>query len=473
MNNEPLCVDLDGTLVTTNTLFETAVGALKKNPFFIIPLLGAMSVSKAEAKHVIGRQFFINASPVPYNTTFLNWITEQHANGRRLILATASDHNIAIQISQELGIFSEVIASTPSASVTASGKALVLCRIFGTKGFAYAGNSRSDILVWNCAKSAILVDTPQYVVHRINKDVVIEKQFTTHTTPKFKVIAGAMRVHQWTKNTLLFLPALSAHVLTQPNIALHAVLGFISFSFLASAVYIFNDIADISSDRTHVTKKNRPIASGRISLKNALILGTICLFLSILIATTTLPISFIGILALYLGINVWYSLLAKKIAYIDIIILAGLYVLRIFAGSFATGITTSKWLFAWALFFFLSLAIIKRITELLPLNDVSQIAHGRGYKKSDTTLLTYIGISSSVMSVIILGFYIQSNTVYSLYEAPFMLWTIVGIILVWLIRIWKLALLGKIPADPVLFATKDVASYIAILVIIATMTLAS
>ncbi|OGY36411.1 MAG: hypothetical protein A3E36_01485 [Candidatus Andersenbacteria bacterium RIFCSPHIGHO2_12_FULL_45_11b] len=473
MNNIPLCVDLDGTLVRTNTLLETALGTLKQNPLFILSLCKALATSKAQAKHVIGQKFFIEQSPLPYNSEFLAWIQQQYKSGRTLILATASDQHIAQQIAAQLGIFKTVIASTPAASVTASGKALVLCRMFGSGGFSYAGNSHADLAVWNCAKSAVLVDAPYRISASIKKNIVIEKIFTTNNSPTARIIAQTMRIHQWVKNTLLFVPALAAHQITQQTVALHALLGFISFSLLASAVYIFNDITDIPSDRAHATKQHRPIASGTISLKNALLLGTWCAIASIVIAIAFLPSSFLGILALYLGINICYSLGAKRIAYLDIVILAGLYVLRIFAGSFATGIATSKWLFIWTLFFFLSLAIVKRIIELIQLGADTTRAHGRGYQKNDQKFLSYAGMAAAVCSSIVLGLYIRSSTIFTLYTNPSILWGIVIVVSAWLARIWKLALRGALPSDPVLFAAKDPLSYAAVGAVIAIMLLAS
>lgn len=472
MNNVPLCVDLDGTLVRTNTLLETTLGALKKNPLFIIPLLRAFPKGKAYVKRVIGDQFSADPSTLPYNEEFLAWITSEHAHGRTLILATASDEKIAQHIASHLGIFSDVIASTPEASITAQGKALVLCRIFGTNGFSYAGNSHDDLNVWNCAKNAILVDAPANIISHIKKGIIIEKEFTTTKTLGFKVVAKTMRIHQWVKNALLFIPALAAHELLRTDVASHAVFGFLSFSLLASAVYIINDIADIPSDRAHATKKYRPIASGAISIHHAITIGILCSIGSIAIATITLPLSFFLILGIYLVINICYSIFAKKIAYLDILILASLYVLRIFAGSFATGIATSKWLFVWTLFFFLSLAIMKRVIELLKHTKEEKI-DGRGYHKRDRVFLEYAGIATASISVVVLVLYIHSPSISILYTYPLLLWGVVAIVIAWLCRIWALALKGKLPDDPVLFAAKDPISYGATCAIIATMLLAS
>lgn len=473
MDNLPLCVDLDGTLVKTNTLAETALFAFKKNPLFLFHFFRALMQSKAHAKSCIGNYFSLATSQPPYNEEFLVWLREQHSQGRTLILATASDKNIAAQIAQDLGIFDDVIASTVQESVTAGNKSLVLCGKFGTNKFSYAGNSQADLAVWNCSHHAILVDAPRNIREKINKNIVIEQEFTTGTTPALKLVAKTMRIHQWTKNALLFVPALAAHEILIPPVAIHALFGFLSFSLLASAVYIFNDLTDISSDRLHPTKRNRPIASGKITLKQASIIAVTSIIISAIVAISSLPITFFGVLLLYIAINICYSLFAKKIAYLDIIILAGLYVLRIFAGSFATGISTSKWLFLWALVFFLSLAIVKRVTEISRASSTSNKIHGRGYTANDRTILEYAGIASAVLSLIVLAFYIRSSSIFTLYSSPQLLWGIVFIVGLWLTRIWHLALKGSIPDDPVLFAAKDPLSYTALLAGICIMMLAS
>ena len=243
---------------------------------------------------------------------------------------------------------------------------------------------------------------------------------------------------------------------------MQTMVGFISFSCIASSIYIFNDLFDLSSDRAHATKRFRPIAAGKISLFHATLLGIGMALAGIIIAFLFLPNAFLGILLLYIVITSTYSLRLKKIPYVDIAVLAGLYILRIVAGSAATGIPTSKWLFLFAACLFISLGIAKRVTELARLKESHDSAIGRGYTKRDKELLVALGLTSALFACIVLGFYAVSPVVSNLYSHPNSLIWMAPVFGLWIIRMWKHAIAGSLPEDPVLFAIKDYGSYIAI-----------
>lgn len=469
----PLCVDLDGTLTPTNSILELGIRSLKKNPLRIFDLLVSAYTSRAAVKERIGQYSAQEPLHLPYNKELLAWLTKEHQKGRPLILATASDATVAKKVAQELGIFQEVIASTRKSPINASSKYGVLQKRFGEKGFSYAGNSREDLSVWNVAASAIIVDAPKDIVALVQKRIPIEAQFSSKQPLSLEIILQEIRIHQWLKNLLLFIPAIAAHVALQGPVLSHAIIGFISFSFFASSIYVFNDIMDISSDRLHRTKHLRPIAAGKLAISQAALLGISLATISIVLALLTLPISFALIIGLYAGINIIYSLWAKKIPYLDIGILAGFYVLRIIAGSAATGIETSTWLFLFAGCFFLNLAIVKRITEIIALKNNEETAHGRGYGKRDKNVLTGIGIICAALACVVLAFYITSASVMHLYATPSMLWVAVPALIVWIARIWYLALHKKLPDDPVLFASKDATSYLLVAIMAASMLLAT
>lgn len=468
----PLCVDLDGTLVSTNTLFEAALGAVRERPWVIAKIAMSLLKGKANVKHTIGLYAPRNVSSLPYNKKFLSWLHEQGARGRTLILATASDSNIANAIAQELGIFSEVIANTPETPVSASGKYKVLCKRFGTKGFAYAGNSRADLLVWQCAASAILVDTAPDVTAQARTMLPIEAEFLSNAKLTPKILLKTIRIHQWTKNLLIFTAPIAAFQITTPIIAIQSCVAFVSFSLLASSVYIANDLLDIPSDRKHATKRFRPIASGKISISGAVGLGVSMAIVSALLSIVFLPINFSAILVLYLIITTLYSLQLKKIRYVDIAVLAGLYVVRIIAGSMATHIPTSRWLFVFAGCLFLSLALAKRVAELTHLAPNETKAIGRGYLKSDKQVLKIAGISSALLACMVLGFYTTSASVAELYSQPKTLLCMIPIFALWILRMWRHALTGASPEDPVLYATKDYLSYVAIVALSAVLIFA-
>ncbi|MDA1169242.1 MAG: UbiA family prenyltransferase [bacterium] len=455
----PLCVDLDGTLIKTNTLFEAFLVAIKRNPLRFISLFFATFRGKTYTKHIIGQYAKHESFVWLYNNEFLTYIQTEHAKGRILILATASDIAIANKVASELGIFQEVIASSITTPVNASTKYKVLEERFGNQGFSYAGNSHADIAVWNISSSAIFVHTPKAIASLVKKSIPIEAKFpvTKHLT--LSDVVQEIRIHQWLKNLLLFVPLIMAHQIGDGKLTLHALVGFFSFSLLASSMYVMNDLLDIPSDRAHKTKRTRPIALGTISALQAIFLAGFLGITSFALALAVLPFSFFQMLVLYICINGIYSFRAKKIPYVDISILTALYVLRIFAGSAATIVPTSTWLFLFAGCLFFFLACMKRVIELLQLQKAQDTAPGRGYSKQDTKRLVTLGISSSFLSCIVLGLYIRSNNVTLLYSRPELLWALLPLLGIWIIRMWHLTLTKRLPDDPVLFTSKDSVSY--------------
>lgn len=472
MEQLPLCVDLDGTLVRTNTLFEGALSAIKNKPWIIIKLLTASLKSKTAVKDVIGAHTILDPSTLPYNKEFLAWLRHQYANKRTLILATASDKRIADAVARNLGIFSDVIANTLTSPVSARGKDQILRKRFGNKGFSYAGNSSADLAVWKCAASAIIVDANSDVARKVRGMVPVEAEFSSRTPISPRTILKAIRSHQWVKNLLLFTAPIAAHRIGDPVVFMQTIIGFISFSCIASSIYIFNDLFDLPSDRAHATKRFRPIAAGKISLFHATLLGVGMALTGTIIAFLFLPNAFLGILLLYIIITSTYSLRLKKIPYVDIAVLAGLYILRIVAGSAATGIPTSKWLFLFAACLFISLGIAKRVTELARLKKSQESAIGRGYTKRDKELLTALGLTSALFTCIVLGLYAISPGVSQLYSHPNNLIWMAPVFGLWIIRMWKHAIAGSLPEDPVLFAIKDYGSYIAIAALATTLIFA-
>lgn len=457
----PLCVDLDGTLVGTNTLFEAAIAAIKQHPANILAIIASLLKGKAAVKHAIGLNTSIDASLLPYNTTLITWLTSQRTHGRHLILATASDEAIADAVAKHLGIFDEIIASTPKHPVSAHGKYAILKHKFGNKGFAYAGNSHADLAVWQHASSAILVNTDERVTAQVRTAIPVEAEFPRTQRASIKTWLKTIRVHQWIKNLLIFTAPITAHRLFESDVFSNSLTAFISFSFLASSVYILNDLLDIPSDRLHPTKRLRPIASGAIQLSHAAVVGCVAACAGIAIAVALLPMKFISILLTYFIVTAAYSLRLKKIPYVDILILSGLYVLRIVAGGKATGIPTSNWLFLFAAFMFVSLGIAKRVTELTR----TETAAGRGYTAKDRNILIPIGVTTGILACGVLALYTQSATVSRLYTSPAGLVLIVPVVALWLARMWKHAIAGSLHDDPVLFAAKDKVSYAAILIL--------
>lgn len=460
MNSQlPICVDLDGTLITTDTIIESAVRLIKSRPssMFLMPFW--LAKGKANLKHQIARRVSLDVTLLPYNQPLLSWLKEQKAAGRSLTLATASDKTVAQKIASQLGIFDHVVASDGQTNMSSLKKAQALTTLHGTKQFCYAGNSRADLAVWHAAGSAIVVNAAASIVKAAGSAAAIEKIFPRQPL-SFQTIAKTIRIHQWVKNLLLFVPLIAAHKVADIPLLISATIAALSFCCMASAIYIMNDLFDVEADRSHHTKKFRPLAAGTIPPLTAITIAGILGIASLALALP-LPPRFAIALALYVIINLAYSSTIKQIALLDVITLSSLYVLRILAGGVATHIVTSSWLFVFAMFLFTSLALVKRFSELTSLaRQNKDKAIGRGYTSEDRQLLGMLGIASGFISLLVLALYISSDAVTNLYHTPMLLWLMIPLMLFWISRLWLLAYRGQMHEDPIMFAIKDSPSYL-------------
>jgi 4-hydroxybenzoate polyprenyltransferase len=267
-------------------------------------------------------------------------------------------------------------------------------------------------------------------------------------------VVKALRLHQWAKNILIFVPLLLAHVIAV-NRLLAALLAFCCFSLAASATYIVNDLFDIEADRRHPHKRLRPFASGDLSGLAGL--GIAASFMLLAFAgTRLLPLAFTGWLLLYLAASLAYSVYLKRVALVDVLVLSGLYTLRLLAGSAATHSHISHWLAGFSVFLFFSLAMVKRFAELENLRSSgSPPKNGRGYLVADLNQLRSFGTSSAFAAVMVFAIYISSSEVVVLYRRPQVLWLIMPLMILWLCRVWLLAARGNLNEDPIVFALTD------------------
>lgn len=456
----PLAVDLDGTLILTDTLHESAVRALRSHPLHTLKIPFWLAKGKAYLKRRLAELTEIDASALPYNHALIVWLKEQRANGRRLILCTASDHSMADAIARHLDLFDEVMASDGVHNLSARNKAAALEERFGRQGFDYVGNSSDDLPVWAVARRAIVVNANAHIHRQARQCCEIEKEFSS---PKAGVglLPAVLRMHQWLKNLLLFMAPLAAHQLPDADLSSKLLLAFFSFSLCASAVYIANDLFDLDSDRHHPRKRQRPFASGRVSVARGIVLFVLLLLNAFLFA---LPVgsAFISWLVFYFVLTCAYSWGLKRVVLIDCLVLAMLYTVRIIAGAAAAGIALSFWLLAFSVFLFLSLAFVKRYAELKIQADVGRDhAHGRGYWTSDASLVQSLGITSGYASVVVLALYLNSDAVVKLYQLPVFMWSAVPVMLFWISWMWMKAHRGEMHDDPLLFAVRDKASLLA------------
>ncbi|MDD4904612.1 MAG: UbiA family prenyltransferase [Methylobacter tundripaludum] len=460
MNLHPLVVDLDGTLIRTDMLHESALRVLRDNPFDILFIPYWLSQGKAVLKRNLSNRTDFDPSSLPYNRDLLDWLKQQQTQGRKLILCTASDHSIAISISEYLGIFDEVMASDGATNLAGKHKAEALEQRFGHAGFDYAGNSRADLKVWQSARRGIVVNASADVVKKAGAFCEVERVFPSASLD-FAGWRRVLRVHQWMKNLLLFVPLLAAHQITNLDAWQCLILAFFSFSLCASSVYIVNDLLDLESDRQHPRKCNRPFASGLATASMGVVLAPLLLLGSLALALHVGG-NFLSWLLFYFVLTCAYSWSLKRLMLLDCLTLAMLYTLRIVAGAAAMSMGLSFWLLAFSVFLFLSLAFVKRYAELeVQLLNGQQKAHGRGYYTSDAPLLQTMGITSGYAAVLVLAFYLNSDAVIQLYQTPEFIWGTVPVMLFWISWMWMKAHRGEMHDDPLVFAVKDKASLLA------------
>jgi len=460
----PLCVDLDNTLVATDTLWESILLLLKTHPLHSLLLPFWLLKGRAYFKHQIARYVTLDVTLLPYRQPVLEFIQAEAAQGRRLILATAAHYSIAEAVAKHLALFSEVVATDEQTNMKGRTKGQTLSQRFSA--YDYIGDCDADLPVLQGAQRKFVVGTR--VLKQLNW---VPTQ--TFELPKLKIQVWLklLRAHQWVKNSLIFLPLLFSHQFFDATKLQEALIAVIAFSLAASSGYILNDLLDLAADRAHPTKKHRPFAAGLIPVQWGLPLILCLIGISMLISIMGLPSGFIHIVLLYLLITITYSFYFKNKLILDVLILAGLYTLRIFAGGLAVTVTISSWLLAFSMFIFISLAFLKRYTELLQLEGQATIK-GRDYQLEDQEMIASMGPASGYLAVLVFSLYISSEQVEQLYNSAFILWLICPLLLYWISRIWFLAHRGIMLDDPVQFALMDKASWFTIVCILVFIVLA-
>ncbi|MBP1475475.1 UbiA family prenyltransferase [Frateuria sp. MAH-13] len=464
----PLCVDLDGTLIHTDLLIESALLLLRSNPLFVFAMLAWLFRGRAVLKREIAARVTLDPKSLPYNTHLLAWLKKE-ATSRPLVLVTASDAQFAHAVASEVGLFEHVIASNGRQNMSGSAKARRLLELYGHRQFDYAGNEAVDLKVWTHSHTAIVVSTHAALRRKAaqlaNKTVLFAGRKSTS-----RHWIRALRLHQWVKNFLVFVPLLAAHQLLVGPAFWAAAMAFLSFGLCASGVYVLNDLLDLSSDRAHRTKRNRPFAAGTLDLKAGIIAIPALTAASLGLALSFLPRQFLLVLLLYLATTVLYSFKLKRVPLLDVVVLAGLYTVRIVAGTVAIASVLSFWLLAFAIFIFLSLATMKRCVELYSAKERGLVnIPGRAYQPDDLFILRPMGMAAGYLSVLVLALYINSPTSNMLYRHPQWLWLICPCLLYWVSRAWFIAHRGLMTDDPIVFAVRDRTSQ---LVLATTMGLA-
>lgn len=452
----PLCVDLDGTLIRSDLLVESALGLARRNPFDLLRCGFWLLRGKATLKREIATRCEIDVSLLPYDERVIEWLrnSPQHR-----VLCTASDRKYAEAVASHVGVFDEVLASDGARNLAGMHKAQALVERFGERGFDYAGNAAPDLNVWRHARRAIVVNASDGLARSAAAVTAVE-QVLPRSGGGPRTWLKALRVHQWLKNLLIFLPLLAAHKLFQLDAALLSVLAFISFGLCASGVYLLNDLLDLESDRNHPRKRLRPFAAGTLPLVSGLA-ATPLLTLAAFALAVVVGVKFALVLLGYWVLTLAYSFKLKRIAMLDTVALAALYTVRIIAGTLAIHSALSFWMLAFSMFLFLSLALVKRYTELKVLLERGRSrTDGRGYEVDDLSLIQSLGGASGYLAVLVLALYINSSASEALYRHQQALWLLCPLLLYWVSRVWLKAHRGLMDDDPVVFALTDYVSRI-------------
>ncbi len=453
MDYQVLAVDLDGTLLRSDMLGETFWSAVSTDWKMALRAFAALRQGRAHLKSELSLNSAVDVSVLPFNAEVIDYVKSARAAGVKTALVTATNQQLAQAIADHLGIFDEVHGSTETVNLKSGKKSAHLDATFGAGTYAYMGDARADLKVWETSAKSITLNAPK----RLRTAVEQQGNPVEHLTAapaKPRAYLKAMRPHQWVKNTLVFLPMLTAHQLSLSTFLL-AVLAFISFSLVASSVYILNDLLDLSADRAHKRKRFRPFAAGDIPILHGFWLAP-GLFLAGFAIALFLGAQFVLIMLAYYVITTAYSLYLKRKLVVDVATLGGLYTMRIVAGGAACMIPISVWLLAFSIFFFFSLAAVKRQAELVDLRDSNKDQPiGRGYHTDDLMIVTMMAIASGYVSVLVMALYLNSPTVQQLYTTPGPLWGICLVLLYWLSRMPMITHRGRMHDDPIVFAAKD------------------
>ena len=469
----PLYVDLDGTLIATDLLHESALRLLRSAPLAALRMPAWLLRGKAHLKQQLAERIGIDAAALPYRPQVLERIKQARTQGRRVVLTTASDRRLALAVAAHLGLFDSVLASDGTVNLSGRAKLDAIRADAGGRPFSYMANAAVDLDVWRDAQAAVVVSNSAALRRRVRAATQVEAELDV-PRPSLRDLLYGIRVHQWLKNLLVFVPLLPIMTELTEAMVFGAVAMFAAFSACASAVYVLNDLLDLEHDRQHRRKQQRPFASGVIPISQAIVLALALLVVAITIALAALPWPAIAVLAGYVVLTTVYSLWLKRRMLVDVFALAGLYTVRIVGGWAATGVEVSFWLLGFSMFMFLSLALVKRYVEIGELRGgTDPRIRGRAYAPSDAVFVLSAGLSAGQLSVLTLSLYLNDPTMAQRYQHPLLLWLLCPLLLYWLVRVWLKAHRRELHDDPVVFAVSDRISRMIVIVAVALVYFAS
>jgi 4-hydroxybenzoate polyprenyltransferase len=463
-----LCVDLDGTLVKSDTLIDSVLFMARHRPSELVKIPGWISQGKAAFKRHVTSAIELDVEYLPYNQPLLAYLQTERDAGRSIYLATAADTRLAERVAAHLGIFDGVLASDGANNLAGNNKLAAFRDKFG-EDFSYIGNARPDVPILTVCRTPMVANPDRALTSHLRSAGITPAETFNDRASTLRGWMRAIRLHQWAKNTLIFVPMLLAHQWNAGTF-IGAMIAFFSFGLCASSTYIVNDLLDVDADRRHPTKRKRAFAAGDLSAQ-AGVVAIVLLFAAAIFLALALPrihdaiapydafsrpFSFLKWLIFYTITTLSYSLYLKRKLLLDVFVLSGLYTVRILAGSAATGVAVSTWLAGFSVFFFLSLAFVKRFSELESIRERGAAVNtGRGYRVADLEQVRALGVGAAYAAVVVMTLYISNPETHELYRHPIRLWLVVPALLLWLSNVWTLTSRGEMDDDPVVFAVTD------------------
>ena len=456
--SRPLVVDLDHSLVRTDTLHECLVAVAFRCPQRLPGIAGALLHGRAAFKRAAVRHAGLDCESLPLDRAVLQVIDERRATGGEVHLVTAADQTVADGVAAATGLFDSATGSDGGVNLKAAEKAEALVRRFPA-GFDYVGDSVADLAVWRRAETALVAGARPRVERLLTRER-IEPQVLPRRQVRARDWVKALRLHQWSKNLLVLAPLVLSHEYTQPALLAQALTAWLLFGIAASGTYLINDLADLSADRRHPTKRFRALAAGLIPIALAAPLA-LTMVVGALLGGWLLAPAFGAALSCYVGLTLLYSFRLKREPLVDVASIAALFALRVVAGMVVLDHPVSLWLATFTATLFLSLALAKRSAELVQAARSGRPVHGRGYLPGDEPLTLALGVAAGVVSVLVMVMYMSVDAMPSgLYALDGALYLMPGVLCLWIMRVWLLAHRGTLNDDPVIFALRDRASWL-------------
>jgi len=447
----PLVVDLDGTLLRTDTLIESLFALARVEPAALLRIPIWLAHGRAGFKRALAQRARVDVHTLPFDAALLSHLRTQRAQGRRLILATGADALLAHAVADESGLFDQVLASDGNVNLTGSRKRDRLVAEFGLRGFDYVGNDWRDLPVWAAARRGVVASSSMRLHARVRALTEVVPVLDVRR-PSVNAYLGALRVHHWSKNLLLLVALLAAHRLREPAPLLRVLGAMVCFNWVASGIYLLNDLLDLSSDRRHPHKRERALASGEVPLDHALVLVP-ALWLTAALLGAWIARPLLAILCVYVVTMMAYSLRLKDLRFVDALVLGLGYTWRILAGAVAAGVQITPWLLACSLALFFGLALLKRYAELVALrNHVGAKVSVRAYRSDDAAAICVVGLLCGGLAVLMLATFplLQPDV-----QLRWPVWLFCALLAAWIAHMWWMARRGAILGDPVAFALRD------------------